>query len=164
MTENPFEQFMSATTDEERTELLQQVSSRGYSFFRKILEGIRERVKTFSDEDVDDMFQLLDKAKSYFPMPGSVSPAWHDVWQELEQMITYKLQLLQAIPAAERDGVWQVILDNPYTNQEVVCYPHLTFQDAAYLYGFYRPTLVKNEYIEVQKVQSIIKQFGQADH
>lgn len=160
MTLKPFEQFKNATTKEQIIELQQFVKMKGYSFFRKILEGLHESLKTFTDEETDDIVHMLQKAKECFPEPGRISPSWEYVWAELEQIIAFKIKLLRSVPINEREGVWQVIMDNPYTNQEVVCYPELTFMDAAYLYGYFRPGLEKNEYIQVQKVESILTEYG----
>ena len=51
-------------------------------------------------------------------------------------------------------------MDNPLVVQEVVCYPALTFGDAAYLYAYFRPQLEKSEYIRLQKIQTVIQEIG----
>lgn len=157
----PYEQFEKAMNSEQLTQLREAVQYHGYSFFRSILEGLKDKIKSFNDDEAQHVIQLLDKAKQCFPKPARISPAWQYIWEELEQVVNYKYELMQQVPIKEREGVWQIVMDNPYTNQEVVCYPNLTFLDAAYLYGYFRPQLVYNEYIEVQKVQSIVTQFGE---
>jgi hypothetical protein len=103
---------------------------------------------------------LLDKAKRLFPTPVLFSPSWDKVWSELEQIITHKAKILQAVPPEERDGEWQIVMDNPATIQEVVCYPGLTFLDAVYLFAYFRPQMEKNEYLRLQKVQTLFLQLG----
>lgn len=75
-------------------------------------------------------------------------------------MIATKIQVLQTIHKEDRDGEWQVIIDNPFAIQEVVCYPALNFLDAAYLYAYFRPDLEKNEYLRLQKIQTLVMEFG----
>jgi hypothetical protein len=67
---------------------------------------------------------------------------------------------LETVPPDQRGGEWQVILDNPHTIQEIVCHPGLTFDDAAYLFSYFRPGLERNEYIRLQKIQNMIVQVG----
>lgn len=157
----PYEQFKQAVNNEQLAQLQDAVQHQGYAFFRSILEGLKEHIKAFTDEDVQHVTQLLTKAKQCFPEPARISPSWQYIWDELDQIVKYKHLLMQQVPPEAREGVWQIVMDNPYTNQEVVCYPNLTFLDAAYLYGYFRPQIVYNEYIEVQKVQAIMTQFGE---
>ena len=157
---NPYEHLIKASSIEQLKELQQLLKIEGYSYFRRILDGLKDQLKAFTDDDIDDFILIFNKAKQCVPQPGRISPAWETIWSELEQIMTYKIELLQSIPLAERVGEWQIIMDNPYTNQEVVCYPNLTFLDAAYLYGYFRPLLEKNEYIQVQKVQNILTVLG----
>lgn len=157
----PYEQFKKAMNNEHYKQLQEAVQTQGYSFFRHILDGLKEQIKAFTDEDVHDVMELLARAKQCFPEPVRISPAWQYIWDELDQTVKYKHLLMQQVRSEEREGVWQIVMDNPYTNQEVVCYPNLSFLEAAYLYGYFRPQLVYNEYIEVQKVNRVLTEFGE---
>lgn len=160
MNMKPFELFHHAQTIEQMRELQQLVQNGGYSFFRRILEGLQQQIKTFTDEESEQILQLLAKAKQYFPHPGKISPSWQTIWEELEEVIIYKINMLQRVPSSEREGDWQIVMDNPYTNQEIVCYPNLSFLEAAYLYGYFRPKLDNNEYIQIQKVHKQFTEYG----
>ncbi|MNR53601.1 hypothetical protein D3C85_1736400 [compost metagenome] len=88
------------------------------------------------------------------------SPSWETIWPEIELTIAAKRNIYTNIPHADRAGEWQVIMDNPLVVQEVVCYPGLSFEDAAYLYAYFRPQLEKSEYIRLQKIQTVIQEIG----
>ena len=75
-------------------------------------------------------------------------------------MLHWKVYVYRKVPPGDREGEWQILMDNPYTNQEVVCYPGLTFDDAANLFAYFRPNLVKNEYLRMQKVSTAITEHG----
>lgn len=160
MKNTPFEQFVKAETDEEINALKDIVHNEGYPFFRRLLDDFDQKIKHFIDEEAQEMVRLISKGIKIFPHPGQISPSWERVWIDFEQMINYKIKMLQSIGKDERDGTWQVVMDNPYTNQEVVCYPELSFLEAAYLYSYFRPGLEKNEYVQVQKVKSLIMEYG----
>lgn len=156
----PFELFAQADTAEQMKKLQYEAQIGGYAFFRRILEGLQHTIKTFTDDEIDMMVHMLAKAKRYFPEPGMISPSWQTIWEELDDIVHHKCLILEKIPQAERDGEWQIVMDNPYTNQEVVCYPNLSFIEAAYLYAYFRPKLTKNEYIQVQKIQHQLTEYG----
>ncbi len=160
MKPNLFDSFIKAATDQELRDIQANMHEEGYSAFYRFLESFTEKIKCFQDEDAEDIARLLEKAKQWFPTPVVFSPSWEKVWEELEETIACKAKALQSIPAGERDGEWQIILDNPYAIQDVVCYPGLSFDEAAYLYGYFHPQLVKNEYVKLQKIQTVIMDFG----
>lgn len=155
-----FNRFEQAASEQELKELQQEIKQQGYANFRQLLEDFDQRIRSFDDQQVDSMYQLLEKARKTFPTPQQFSPSWQHIWDVYEQRIRYKHKLLSTIPPAEREAQWQIIMDNPYTNQEVVCYPDLSFMEAAYLYCYFRPELVSNEYIQVQKVNSVFMEYG----
>lgn len=138
------------------------LATNGYAEMNKLLEELKQAVKQFTDETVEEVEQLLLQAKQAIPEPGSISPAWQDVWAELETMKQAKQRVLETIPPQDRDGEWQVLLDNPYVHQDVVCYPGLSFMEAAYLYGYFMVDLKRNEYVKIQKIQTMMYEFGEA--
>lgn len=160
MQTNLYEQFEEIITDQELISFQESIQNGGYPSFRRLLDGFKKKIEFFDDTEAEQMTELIEKAQKWFPQPGKFSPSWERIWDELEQIIIYKIKLLNSIPTEERSGEWQVVMDNPYTNQEVVCYPGLSFIEAAYLYGYFRPELEKNEYMRIQKVQSLIMEFG----
>ncbi|MCZ8515995.1 hypothetical protein O9H85_27060 [Paenibacillus filicis] len=157
---NPFAQFEQALTDEQLSEFQQRIRKEGFTGFRLFLEGFRERMKAFEDRDLEPMEALIERAKQLFPEPSDFSPSWVKIWDDFEQMISYKRLVFETIGPAEREGEWQIIIDNPYTHQEIVCYPGLSFLEGAFLYAYFRTDLKQNEYIRLQKIQNVIMAFG----
>jgi hypothetical protein len=155
-----FEQFASAASVETQALVREAVASLGYPAFYQIVEGFTGKMKSFADADTAEVEALLARGRTLFPEPVRFSPSWEKLWDELEQVARFKKEALASVPVSERDGEWQVIMDNPYSNQEVVCYPALTFMEGAYLYGYFRQQLEKNEYIRLQKVQTLLMSYG----
>ncbi|SEC26680.1 hypothetical protein [Paenibacillus sp. GP183] len=156
----PFEMLEQAVTEEQLIQLQMIVNTEGHSSFYRLLNGFTARIKSFTDPEEHEVRSLLDKAKRLFPTPVLFSPSWDKVWNELEQIITHKAKILQSVPPEERDGEWQIVMDNPATIQDVVCYPGLAFLDAVYLFAYFRPQMEKNEYLRLQKVQTLFMQLG----
>jgi hypothetical protein len=161
MTTGWFERFAAAEAAEEQRRVSEEVKARGYSAFYPIVEGFNSLLRSFADDETGRVDELLRRGRRLFPEPAAFSPSWEKLWDELEQVAGYKRYALASVPAGERDGEWQVLMDNPYTNQEVACYPALTFMEAAYLYGYFRQRLEKNEYIRLQKIQTLIMNYGE---
>lgn len=157
---NVWDALQNAEWPEDREALRERLLNGGYSAFYQLLEALRERIRLFGDGEADEVLALLDKAKAVVPEPGGISPAWQNVWTLLEQMIRFKQRALEAVPAEERDGEWQVLIDNPYENRETACYPGLNFMEAAFIYAKFRPELMENEYVRLQKVVTHLTEFG----
>ncbi|WP_052487744.1 hypothetical protein [Gordoniibacillus kamchatkensis] len=161
MTTGWFEQFAAAEAAEVQTRVSEGVKEKGYSAFYPIVEGFWALLRTFADDETERVEELLRRGRRMFPEPAAFSPSWEKLWDELEQVAAYKKHALLSVPSPEREGEWQIVMDNPYSNQEVVCYPALTFMEAAYLYGYFRQKLEKNEYIRLQKIQTLIMNYGE---
>ncbi|PUA35859.1 hypothetical protein C8Z91_28205 [Paenibacillus elgii] len=160
MNTNPFADFEAAGTAQELAAIQESIRTQGFTSFRLLLEGFRDRLKQFSDGDIASVNKLLAQAKQLFPEPETFSPSWRSIWDEFERIAAYKQTVLETIPAEEREGEWQVLLDNPYTNSDLVCYPGLSFLEGAYLYAYFRSDLKQNEYIRLQKIQNLVMAFG----
>jgi hypothetical protein len=161
MNVNVFEQFEQATTNEEYNELRTMFEQGGYSLFSQLLGGIKEHLMTCDESTLEQAKQLIDKGRAIVPQPVIISPSWEKVWGEYEQLIYHKGEALRSIPLSERNGEWQIIMDNPFTNEGISCYPALSFDDAAYLYAYFRKDLRKNEYIRLQKIVNVIMSHGE---
>lgn len=161
---NRLEQFIASyrASAAELETFREEIEAQGYTAFREWMDAFTERIKHFTDAEAPDMERWLNAASELFPEPGKFSPSWNQVWDELKQITACKSNLLQKIAPAERDGEWQVLLDNPYTNREIVCYPALSFMEAAYLFAYFRPTLEKNEYVRLQKIVQVYKETGES--
>jgi hypothetical protein len=156
-----FKQFRKASTEEQCKTIQQQLQTGGFSLFREFVDEYLEFIKAYTDEGKEEIHVLLDKSKRFFPDPGSFSPAWQTLWEDYGMIVKYKNIAMETVPANEREGEWQVILDNPYINQQVVCYPGLDFLEACYLYGYFHPGLENNEYLRLQKIQTLLYNHGQ---
>lgn len=160
LTTNLFDRFAETSDEHELSAIREQLEAGGYSDFYRFLEHFRERLKRYGDEEAEQIRDLIQKARETFPNPGSISPSWQDIWGEFACIHEHKTQVLKKIPASEREGEWQILIDNPYTNREIACYPGLSFEEAAYLYGYFHHDLNQNEYIRLQKIQTVIMDYG----
>ena len=155
-----FTEVMNASSETDFEQLRSIAKGEGYTLFRRFLSKIKDQLKQFDDAQAEPILSIISKAKQVFPDPGSISPSWEHIWPHLEQIASYKNEVLRTVPLSERSGEWQVLLDNPHTNQSIVCYPALSFLEAAYLYGYFRSDLNDNEYIRLQKIENVIMHYG----
>ncbi|MBE1442024.1 hypothetical protein [Paenibacillus sp. OAS669] len=160
MNRNQWQQLENGISEEELASWKASIDDGGYSAFHMLLEGFKNKLKQFQESDSDAVISWITTARELFPQPERFSPSWSQVWDELQQIAEVKIKLLQTVAPGEREGEWQLILDNPHTIQEVVCHTGLSFHEAAYLYSYFRPGLQKNEYIRLQKVQSMYTEIG----
>jgi hypothetical protein len=150
-----------ATSEEEFARIGRTVREEGYAGFHELLDGIYDRLKRYDEQDSRAVRELLDKAKRIVPDPGEFSPSWDRQWEKVDRFIQYKQQVFTHVPREQREGEWQIIMDNPFTNDQVVCYPSLSFLEAAYLYAYFRDDLQKNEYLRIQKIVSLFEATGE---
>jgi len=156
MPESLFQQYMRAGSEETEQTLIDRVENGGFSAFYGWIEGFRDGLKSYSDDDIPLYGRKLARARTLFPRPGRISPSWSAVWDEFDLIFARKNEALSAVPADGRDGEWQILLDNPYSPQQVVCYPGLGFLEAAYLYGYFQLELKPNEVLRLQKISELI--------
>jgi hypothetical protein len=150
-----FERFAQAGPDEYGA-LREEYKQGGYSLFKELLEGLRNHLMQCAEEGIEEVRAMVAKGREIVPDPGAISPSWEHVWEDYESYIHHKNEALAAVAKQDRDGEWQIVMDNPFTNEGIACYPGLSFVEAAYLYAYFRKDLKKNEYIRLQKVTSLI--------
>lgn len=160
MTEVTFQKFVECKESHELEQIKEEILNGGYRSLYRFIGEFREAIKTYDDKDKDLMEHAVEKARQVFPNPGSISPSWQNIWGDFSQICKIKNEVFSQIPEQTRDGEWQVLMDNPYTHQDVVCYPGLSFLEATYLYSYFRISLNKNEVIRIQKVQTLISDHG----
>ncbi|MEK3723371.1 hypothetical protein [Paenibacillus sp. FSL H8-0034] len=160
MKASAWESLIYAESEQEQADYQQMVHNGGYSAFHQLLEGIKHKLKFMQDAEIEQVIGWLDKGQRLFPEPGVFSPSWLHIWDELRQIVSIKSDIMARIPLTERAGEWQILIDNPLSIQEIVCHPALSFDEAAYLYSYFRPGLEKNEYIRLQKIISLITDVG----
>jgi hypothetical protein len=138
----------------------QLIEEAGYSAFRLLVDQLERAVKLADETNFAIVEERIRIANQMFPEPVKFSPTWQLFWVQIRTKLHWKRHAYEVVPAVERTGEWQIIMDNPYTNQEVVCYPGLSFLEAAYLFGYFKPTLEINEYIRLQKVVTALNLEG----
>ncbi|HEY8529572.1 MAG TPA: hypothetical protein VIL22_07805 [Paenibacillaceae bacterium] len=159
-TDLSFRRFRELDGDAELRAFREEMERAGYSAFFAFVSDFREAIKSYADEEAEAMTALIRRARELFPAPERFSPAWERVWTELEGICAAKNEALAAIPPSARNGEWQVLIDNPYVSQPVVCYPGLSFLDAVYLFGYFRQDLAPNERLRLQRVTDVVESAG----
>jgi len=155
-----FHQYMHAEPEELEQTYSEMIDRDGYFSFYRFIEDFREGLKTYSDGDIPLYRRKLSRARELFPQPQRHSPSWSAVWDEFERIFSVKNDVLAGIPLANRNGEWQILIDNPYSHQPVVCYPSLPFLEAAYLYGYFNQELKPNEILRLQKITDLLSATG----
>ncbi|WP_256757512.1 hypothetical protein [Cohnella sp. WQ 127256] len=156
MSELTFDHYMQITQEQSELTFKTAIEAAGYFTFYTFIEDFRMGLKTYSD-DHQAIYRLkLDHARTLFPTPERFSPSLFAIWDEFDLIFTCKNEVLDKIPASRRDGEWQILLDNPFSHQQVVCYPSLVFLEAAYMYGYFQRELKPNEILRLQKVTELM--------
>ncbi|QMV44625.1 hypothetical protein [Cohnella cholangitidis] len=163
MSEVTFNHYMQIARLEDELSFRLAMEAAGYFAFYTFIEDFRNGLKNYSDVEADKLRMKISRARSLFPAPERFSPSWSAVWDEFELISLAKNEALATIPANRREGEWQVLLDNPYSHQQVVCYPGLGFLEAAYMYGYFQRELKPNEVLRLQKVTDLIRTNGRKE-
>jgi len=138
----------------------EELRAGGFAAVRVFLEDFRNYLREYDEPLQEEAERLIGRGRTVLPEPGRISPAWARVWNEFESFAAYKLDVFRRIPRGEREGEWQVLLDNPYTNGQITVYPSLTFLEAAYLYAYFRTGLEPNEFIRMQRISTVLTDTG----
>ncbi len=128
----------------------------GYAAFSDLLDGLRRRLAEAEEEQIPQLKELVEKGRNLIPDPGAISPSWETVWEDFDRYIGYKQEAMSTVAVSERAGEWQIVMNNPYTNEGIACYPGLSFPEATYLYAYFRKDLKKNEYLRMQKIVNLL--------
>jgi hypothetical protein len=163
MSKLTFQHYMHITGEESEQEFKLAIQSAGYFSFYKFVEDFRDGLKRYSDSDRAHYGFYLERARKLFPKPEQFSPSWDTLWEDFDLIYTSKNDVLVAIPDSDRTGEWQVLIDNPYTHQQVVCYPSLAFLEAAYMYGYFQRDLKPHECLRLQKVTNLLLTHGRKE-
>ncbi|BBH19940.1 hypothetical protein Back11_12850 [Paenibacillus baekrokdamisoli] len=155
-----FQQLIEMRNDEDARGLGVQLRQEGFTPVRRLLDRLRDYLRQFTDEEGEMALELLHYARTALPEPGQISPSWAHIWQEFERIIRTKMYTFRSIAVEEREGEWQVLLDNPHSNQNIAVYPALTFMEAIYLFAYFRTDMTRNEYIRLQKIATVMTVTG----
>lgn len=158
-----FHHYMQITDLESEQTFKFTMEALGYFSFYKFVEDFRLGLKGYSDDEATDYGRFITRACRLFPNPEKFSPSWDTLWEEFELIYKTKNEVLIQIPVSDRNGVWQILIDNPYTHQQVVCYPSLPFLEAAYMYGYFQQELKPHECLRLQKVTSLLLTHGRKE-
>ena len=151
-----YQQLTEVTNDTEAAAFGEQLRAEGFTAVRRLLDEFRDYLRRFTDSEGERALELLRIARIAIPEPGRISPSWAYIWQEFERIIRTKNYLFKSIAAADREGEWQVLLDNPHSNQNIAVYPALSFMEAIYMFAYFRTDLTNNEYIRLQKISTVV--------
>ncbi|MBO9599913.1 MAG: hypothetical protein J7559_19090 [Cohnella sp.] len=138
----------------------EEMNVSGYFAFYAFAEQFREGLRLYDETQIELYGRLLERSRGLFPEPARFSPSFDELWDEFEGIYRAKNEAIAAIPVSERNGEWQVLIDNPYSTQQVVCYPGLSFIEAAYLYGYFQRELKPNELLRLQRITHCISVRG----
>lgn len=155
MSDTSLRTYISAAEPQHAENFVKAMASKGYFAFYAFVDEIKEALKSYGDADQEQISRLLDRLRADFPSPERFSPSWQGLWDELTGIYHAKNELLSEIAPEERGGEWQVQIDNPYTPEQAVCYPGLSFADAAYLFAYFRQGLKPHEYLRLHKVSHV---------
>lgn len=144
--------YRTLETTEHRNMFCQTVINKGYSAFYALIEDLRHLIRNYQDTELAEIDRLLKQCREDFPDPASFSPSWADLWDEFDLIYRAKNEVLADFAETERNGEWQVLIDNPYLPHQVVCYPALTFLDAAYKFAYFQKDLKPNENLRLQRI------------
>jgi hypothetical protein len=155
-----FQAFRDAASPQQREAFRSGMEMKGYYAFFAFIEDFREALKNYDETEIREIGDLLSLCLQLFPQPGRFSPSWDRVWQEFEGIYQAKNDAMAEISPSERKGEWQVLIDNPYMHQQVVCYPDLSFTAAAFMYAYFQKDLKPNECLRLQKVTHLLMRNG----
>jgi hypothetical protein len=139
-----------------------ELAAGGFSAVRVFLEEFRTFLRQYDEPRQEEAERLIGRGRAALPEPGRISPAWARIWDEFAAIAAYKRDVFDRIPRDGRDGEWQVLLDNPYTNGQITVYPALSFLEAAYMYAYFRTDLVPNEVIRMQRIHTVLFDTGRS--
>lgn len=155
------DEIQSSTSSQQLVEIGIQIKNTGYTGFYEVQDFVRELFKRTDESKLSSFNELIEKIKIAVPKPGEISPSWEHFWHELDRMTQLKDKVFTEVHESTRDGEWQVIIDNPFSHDNVACYPMLSFLEGVYLYCYFSLNLKKNEYLRLQKISSIVTMHGE---
>ena len=96
--------LQNAQSQADYEEVKTRLNEGGYASFSDLLEQLKSQLKSCDETNLDDVKQALTNAKQAFPLPEQFSPAWQNIWNELDKMLSYKRSALKQVPLAEQRG------------------------------------------------------------
>ncbi|MBO8171186.1 MAG: hypothetical protein H0Z33_04745 [Bacillaceae bacterium] len=152
-------------TDDEQmlAEAVHTMTSEGFSGVRSLIYRLKQELEDVDEPDFAWMDRQLEKGRKWIPDPETYSPSWKGIWDVMEQEFTLKKKAYDRVPPADREGEWQIVINNPFSTEGVICHTDLTFPRAAYLFGHFRRNLHRHELIKFQKAMTVFRETGEED-
>ncbi|TCS84460.1 hypothetical protein [Tepidibacillus fermentans] len=155
-----FDDFKKLTTKEEKKVYKQTVEQGGFAVFNELIRSFHEELKKLDENGFEQMQDWIELGKELFPELYRFSPTWEYFWDEITQLYQNKQEFYQIVPKEERDGEWQVLFDNPFSTEGIVCHTDKNFAEATYLAAKYQLSMKKAEILKLQKVSNTIIKRG----
>jgi len=155
---NWFDEFKNVTTDDEKKSFQQAVEQSGFSAMNEMTRSFHTELKKMDRQGFESMKDWIELGKELFPDLIRFSPTWEYFWKEVTQLYQYKVEYYELVSEEEQEGEWQVLFDNPFSTEGIVCNPNKNFAEATYLAAKYQLSFKKAEILKLQKVaHTIIK-------
>lgn len=152
-----FEYFKEITIEQDKVKFKDDMEKTGFPAFNHLINAFFNKLKEMDESEFKQVEDWIQLGNELFPHMASISPAWDKIWEQLHNIYLTKVNLYNKVPEAERSGEWQVLYDNPLSTDEIVCNTSKTFIEATYIVAKYNSHLKKTEYVNLQKVVTVVK-------
>lgn len=156
-----YQDLKKSISTEMFSEEVKKFTSRGFSGVHDLIYRIRYEMRHAEEVQMGELQELLKELRKAIPEPGQFSPSWKKIWDELDEEWIIKMKVYRTVKPQDREGEWQVIFNNPYSTEGVICHTDLSFAEAAYLYAHFRRSLSQNEMIKLQKALTVLREVGE---
>jgi len=147
-----FERFIHLSDESDKLDFKQSIEKAGFSAINQWIHSLYDHVKKMDEPEFNQVKRWLECGKELFPDLAVYSPSWANTWKELFEIHRRKADYYFTVSSDQRDGEWQVLYDNPFATDGIVCHTNKTFPEATYLAAKYQLGLKRAEYVKLQKV------------
>ncbi|OEF99928.1 hypothetical protein BHF71_07415 [Vulcanibacillus modesticaldus] len=158
--ESWFNNFIEIATEEQKLNFKKSIEQEGFSAINQFIRSFYEKIKEMDQDEFEQVKNWLKKGEELFPNLVDFSPSFENTWRDLLQLYQIKVELFSQVPVDQRDGEWQILYDNPYSTEPIVCHSNKNFVEATYLMAKYQLGIKKAEIVKLQKVITVIIKNG----
>ncbi len=155
-----FESFIRISSPSEELAFKDSIEDVGFSAVNQWIHSLHNTLKKMDEKEFVQVKQWLELGKGLLPNLKSFSPSWEETWNDLFHIYHLKVDFYSKISMEERNGEWQVLYDNHFSTDGIVCHSNNSFAEATYLAAKYQLHLKKAEYVKLQKVVTSIVSKG----
>lgn len=155
-----FERMTSLENEQESEQFVKEIQEQGFMALNNLINSFYEKIKEMEDKEFKQVEIWIQLGKDLLPDLATFSPTWSNTWKNLQTIFERKVEFYSQVPLAEREGEWQVLFDNPFITDDIVCNSNLKFAEATYLIAKYLLNLKKSEIVKLQKVITYAKTTG----